>query len=44
MRAKVAVITGGNGTLGSAFAKGLAEAGAMVFILGRNAEKSAAIM
>jgi len=42
MRGKVAVITGGNGTLGSAFAKGLAEAGAMVFILGRNAEKSAA--
>ncbi|WP_367391271.1 SDR family oxidoreductase [Lewinella sp. LCG006] len=42
MKNKVAVITGGNGTLGSAFAKGLAEAGATVFILGRNAEKSAA--
>jgi len=42
MQGKVAVITGGNGTLGSAFAKGLAEAGATVFILGRNAEKSAA--
>ena len=41
MNDKVAVITGGNGTLGSAFAKGLAEAGATVFILGRNAEKSA---
>jgi NAD(P)-dependent dehydrogenase (short-subunit alcohol dehydrogenase family) len=41
MQGKVAVITGGNGTLGSAFAKGLAEAGATVFILGRNAEKSA---
>lgn len=42
MKNKVAVITGGNGTLGSAFAKGLAEAGATVFVLGRNAEKSAA--
>ncbi len=40
MKEKVAVITGGNGTLGSAFAKGLAEAGARVFILGRNEEKS----
>ena len=40
MKNKVAVITGGNGTLGSAFAKGLAEAGVTVFILGRNAEKS----
>lgn len=42
MKNKVAVITGGNGTLGSAFAKGLAKAGATVFILGRNADKSAA--
>lgn len=40
MKNKVAVITGGNGTLGSAFAKGLAQAGATVFILGRNEEKS----
>jgi NAD(P)-dependent dehydrogenase (short-subunit alcohol dehydrogenase family) len=40
MKGKVAVITGGNGTLGSAFAKGLAQAGATVFILGRNAGKS----
>lgn len=40
MKGKVAVITGGNGTLGSAFAKGLAQAGATVFILGRNASKS----
>ncbi len=40
MKGKVVVITGGNGTLGSAFAKGLAEAGATVFILGRNARKS----
>ncbi|MEM9822260.1 MAG: SDR family oxidoreductase [Bacteroidota bacterium] len=40
MKEKVAVITGGNGTLGSAFAKGLAQAGATVFILGRNRRKS----
>jgi len=40
MKGKVAVITGGNGTLGSTFAKGLAKAGATVFILGRNAGKS----
>lgn len=40
MKGKTAVITGGNGTLGSAFAKGLAEVGATVFILGRNEEKS----
>ena len=40
MKGKVAVITGGNGTLGSAFAKGLAKAGATVYILGRNAAKS----
>lgn len=40
MKGKVAVITGGNGTLGSAFAKGLAKAGATVYILGRNAGKS----
>lgn len=40
MKGKVVVITGGNGTLGSAFAKGLAEHGAKVYILGRDAEKS----
>ena len=40
MKKKVAIITGGNGTLGSAFAKGLAQAGATVYILGRNASKS----
>jgi len=40
MKNKVAVITGGNGTLGRAFAKGLAELGTTVFILGRNAKKS----
>ncbi len=44
MKNKVAVITGGNGTLGNAFARALAGAGARVFILGRNAEKSAAVV
>ena len=39
---KVAVVTGGNGTLGQAFVEALAGAGARVFILGRNEEKSAA--
>ena len=40
MQGKVAAITGGSGTLGSAFAKGLAEAGATVFILNRNKIKA----
>ncbi|NKI30446.1 SDR family oxidoreductase [Croceivirga thetidis] len=40
MQGKVVVITGGNGTLGSAFARGMAENGATVFILGRDAAKS----
>ena len=40
MKGKVAAITGGSGTLGKAFAKGLAEKGAKVFILNRNAEKA----
>lgn len=40
---KVAVVTGGNGTLGNAFVSALATAGARVFILGRNEEKSAKV-
>lgn len=40
MKGKVAVITGGSGTLGKAFAKGLAEQGASVFILNRNMDKA----
>ncbi len=44
MKNKVAVITGGNGTLGSAFAEALAETGATVFILGRNEKKSAQVV
>lgn len=38
----VALITGGNGGLGLAMAKGLVKAGASVAIWGRNAEKNAA--
>ncbi|MFL6559093.1 MAG: SDR family NAD(P)-dependent oxidoreductase, partial [Bacillus sp. (in: firmicutes)] len=37
---KVAVAVGGNGVLGSAMAKGLAEHGAKVAIVGRNLEKA----
>ena len=44
MKNKVAVITGGNGTLGTAFVRALAGAGARVFILGRNERKSAAVI
>lgn len=44
MNGKTVVITGGNGTLGSAFAEGLAAAGATVFILGRSEEKSASVV
>lgn len=40
MKGKVAAITGGSGTLGKAFAKGLASQGATVFILNRNQEKA----
>lgn len=36
MKGKVVAITGGSGTLGKAFAKGLAEKGARVFTLSRN--------
>jgi len=44
MQQKVAVITGGNGTLGRAFARALSEAGTRVFIIGRNAEKSGRVV
>ncbi|MEJ6023430.1 SDR family NAD(P)-dependent oxidoreductase [Ramlibacter sp. PS4R-6] len=37
---KIAVVTGGNGGIGLGMARGLAQAGALVVIAGRNAEKS----
>jgi NAD(P)-dependent dehydrogenase (short-subunit alcohol dehydrogenase family) len=40
MKNKVAAITGGSGTLGRAFAKGLVEQGAIVYSLDRNKESS----
>ena len=39
---RVAVLTGGYGTLGSAMARGLLDAGASVVLLGRSAEKAEA--
>lgn len=39
---KVAVVTGGNGGIGLGMATGLAEAGADIAVVGRNAEKNAA--
>ena len=39
---KVAVVTGGNGGIGLGMARGLAEAGASIAIVGRNEAKSAA--
>ncbi|MBU8906347.1 SDR family oxidoreductase [Desertibacillus haloalkaliphilus] len=41
---KVAVALGGNGVLGSSMAKGLAEHGAKVAIVGRNLEKAEAVV
>ncbi|MEM9847298.1 MAG: SDR family oxidoreductase [Bacteroidota bacterium] len=43
MNQKVAVITGGSGTLGKAMAKGLAEQGVKVFLLGRNLAAARAV-
>jgi 2-dehydro-3-deoxy-D-gluconate 5-dehydrogenase len=39
---KVAIVTGGNGGIGLGMAQGLAQAGARIAVVGRNAEKSAA--
>src|SRR2546421_10216708 len=39
---KVAIVTGGNGGIGLGMARGLAEAGADIAIVGRNEAKSAA--
>ena len=38
---KVAIVTGGNGGLGLGMARGFAQAGAQVVVVGRNAEKTA---
>jgi NAD(P)-dependent dehydrogenase (short-subunit alcohol dehydrogenase family) len=42
LKGHVAVVTGGNGGIGLAMAKGLAKAGANVALWGRNADKNAA--
>ena len=39
---KVAIVTGGNGGIGFGMARGLAEAGAAVAVVGRNETKSVA--
>lgn len=44
MKGKVVCITGGNGTIGSAIAKGLAQEGATVFILARGVDKSTKVV
>ena len=40
---KAAVVTGGNGGIGLAMARGMAEAGASIIVAGRNAEKPSAV-
>jgi NAD(P)-dependent dehydrogenase (short-subunit alcohol dehydrogenase family) len=44
LRGRVAVVTGGSGTLGSAMARGLAAAGVRVAILGRRFERAQAVV
>ncbi|HLZ03695.1 MAG TPA: glucose 1-dehydrogenase [Bradyrhizobium sp.] len=42
LKGKVAIVTGGNGGIGLGMARGLADAGADIAVVGRNAEKSKA--
>ena len=42
LRGKVAIVTGGNGGIGLGMARGLADAGANIAVVGRNETKSAA--
>ena len=42
LRGKVAIITGGNGGIGLGMARGLADAGADIAVVGRNEAKSKA--
>ena len=42
LKGKVAIVTGGNGGIGLAMAKAMAEAGAAIIVAGRNATKNAA--
>jgi 2-deoxy-D-gluconate 3-dehydrogenase len=42
LKGKVAIVTGGNGGIGLGMARGLAEAGADIAVVGRNEEKSKA--
>ena len=41
LKGRVAIVTGGNGGIGLGMAKGLAQAGATVVVVGRNAAKNA---
>ena len=43
LRGKVAIVTGGNGGIGLGMARGLADAGADIAVVGRNESKSAAV-
>jgi NAD(P)-dependent dehydrogenase (short-subunit alcohol dehydrogenase family) len=43
LRGSVAAVIGGTGTLGGAFCRGLASAGASVVVIGRSAERAAAL-